>query len=114
MWIEIVINLGVVGTYLSFAIIYYLFFESIFGRTMGKFLTGSIVVNEHGLKPDFATICKRTLCRLIPFDALSFLGKSEMFWHDSISKTYVVEKQDLKKDMEMFYNLNLIGKRETN
>lgn len=113
MWVEILIFLGMTGTYLSFAIFYYLVFESLFGRTMGKIITGSIVVDENGLKPSFGVVCTRTLCRLIPFDALSFLSKSGRIWHDSFSKTYVVEKKDLQKDMEFFYSLELIGSKET-
>ncbi|MCY1461177.1 hypothetical protein D9M71_788050 [compost metagenome] len=66
------------------------------------------------MRPNFKAICIRTLCRLIPFDALSFLGKSERIWHDSISKTFVVEKKDLENDMEMFYSLNLIGVNDAN
>lgn len=109
---EIMIDLGYAGTYFSFAMIYYLVLESCFGRTIGKFITGSVVVNENGLKPDFATICKRTLCRLIPFDVLSFLDKSGRFWHDSLSKSYVVVKCDLEKDMEIFYGVEKIGINE--
>lgn len=111
-WVEIMISLGVVGTYLSFAMIYYLFFEGLFGRTIGKIVTGSVVVDENGLKPSFKIIFIRTLYRLIPFEALSFLSKSAKFWHDSFSKTYVVEKKDLEQDMENFYSLDLIGKKE--
>lgn len=113
-WVEIMIKLGIVGTYLFFAMLYYLVFESLFGRTLGKIITGCVVVNENGLKPSFTVVFVRTLCRLIPFEALSFLTESEKFWHDSISKTYVVEKKDLEKDMEMFYELNLIGVKEVN
>lgn len=112
--VETMIKLGMLGTYLFFAMFYYLAFEGIFGRTVGKIITGSIVVNENGLKPNFKVICIRTLCRLIPFDALSFLGKSERIWHDSISKTFVVEKKDLKIAMEIFYSLNLIGVNDEN
>lgn len=112
VWVEIIISLGAVGTYLSFAMIYYLFFESLFGRTIGKMITGSIVVDENGKKPGFKIICLRTLCRLIPFEAFSFLSKSARFWHDSFSKTYVVEKKDLERDMEIFYSLDLIGVKE--
>ncbi|WPO80572.1 RDD family protein [Flavobacterium sp. KACC 22761] len=111
-WVETMINLGMLGTYLSFAMFYYLVFESLFGRTIGKFITGSIVVNENGLKPSFSAICIRTLCRLIPFDQLSFLSKSERIWHDALSKTFVVEKKDLERDMEIFRSLDLIGKKE--
>ncbi|MBZ4036204.1 RDD family protein [Flavobacterium sp. 17A] len=112
VWVEIIISMGAVGTYLSFAVIYYLFFESLFGRTIGKIITGSIVVDENGIKPSFKIICLRTLCRLIPFEAFSFLSKSARFWHDSFSKTYVVEKKDLEQDMEIFYSLDLIGEKE--
>lgn len=113
-WMQIMINLGVFGTYFSFSIFYYLVFEFFFGRTIGKFITGSVVVNENGLKPNFRIVCVRTLSRFIPFDALSFLIKSGRIWHDSISKTYVVEKKDLERDMEIFYSLSLIGATETN
>ncbi len=111
-WVEILISLGAVGTYLSFAMIYYFSLESLFGRTIGKVVTGSIVVDENGIKPGFKIICIRTLCRLIPFEAFSFLSKSARFWHDSFSKTYVVEKKDLEIDMEIFYSLDLIGQKE--
>ncbi|RZJ48674.1 MAG: RDD family protein [Flavobacterium sp.] len=114
MWEETIIDLGGVVTYFSFSMLYYLVFEVFFGRTIGKFITGSIVVNENGLKPGFGIICLRTLYRLIPFDPLSFLTMSGRIWHDSFSKTYVVEKKDLKNDMELFYELNLIGKKEVN
>ncbi|WP_170208123.1 RDD family protein, partial [Flavobacterium circumlabens] len=71
MWEEILIDLGFIGTYLSFAIIYYFIFESLSGRTLGKIMTGSIIINEYGLKPGVGVIFKRTLCRFIPFEALS-------------------------------------------
>lgn len=114
IWEKALDELGFVGSCLSFAVIYYLIFESLFARTMGKIITGSIVVNENGLKPNFKIICIRTVCRLIPFDLFSFLGKSGRFWHDSISKTYVVEKKDLESDMEIFCNVNLIGIKDPN
>lgn len=109
IWEETIIDLGGVVIYFSFAMLYYLIFEVFFGRTIGKFITGSIVVNENGLKPGFGIICLRTLYRLIPFDPLSFLTMSGRIWHDSLSKTYVVEKKDLEKDMEIFNAINLIG-----
>jgi len=114
VWVEVMIDLGVVGTYLSFAIIYYLLLESIFGLTIGKIITGSVLVDKNGKTPSFKIICIRTFCRLIPFETLSFLSKSAKFWHDSISKTYVVEKKDLKNAMEIFYSLNSIGINDGN
>lgn len=76
---------------------YYLFFESIFGRTLGKLITGTTVVNEHGGKPVFKQIIGRTLCRLIPFEPFSFFGASGYGWHDSIPKTYVIDIRNQKK-----------------
>ncbi|MRX37799.1 RDD family protein [Flavobacterium sp. LC2016-23] len=110
-WEETLAHLGFVGTYLSFAIIYYFIFESLSGRTLGKIMTGSIIINEFGVKPGVAVIFKRTLCRFIPFEALSFLGESGRMWHDSLSNTYVVEKNVLEDEMKL-QELNLIGSEE--
>lgn len=98
--------------FFTFLLFNYLFMEWFFGGTMGKFATGTTIVTENGLKPSFIKILIRTLCRLIPLDVLSFLGKSGRFWHDSISKTYVVIKHDLEKDMEIFYGVEKIGIKE--
>ncbi|MFN8252068.1 MAG: RDD family protein [Ferruginibacter sp.] len=75
-------------------IAYYLLFEGIFNTTAGKCATNTTIVNEQGEKPGFAKILGRTFCRLIPFDALSFLGAGARGWHDSIPNTYVVETVD--------------------
>lgn len=112
IWKDILTHLGPPLVFLSFSIFYYLVFKALFRRAIAKFITRTIVVNKNGLKPGFGAIFIRTLCRLIPFDALSFLGKSGRIWHDSISNTYVVYKKDLKRDKEMFYDLNLIGINE--
>lgn len=92
------------------SIFYYLFVEGIFGRSLGKLITGTIVVDENGEKPPFGTIFKRTLCRLIPFDGFSFLGSKG--WHDSLSDTYVVNKKDLEEELKTFHEFNLIGRSE--
>ncbi|PKP36162.1 MAG: RDD family protein [Bacteroidetes bacterium HGW-Bacteroidetes-15] len=73
------------------AMIYYTTFEALTGRTIGKYITKTKVVNQNGDKPDFGTILIRSLCRFIPFDALSFLGSENTGWHDRFSKTFVVE-----------------------
>ncbi len=71
--------------------IYYVAFEGITGRTIGKFITKTKVVDEQGNKPTFSMIVLRSLCRHIPFNALSFLGDPGKGWHDSLSKTRVVK-----------------------
>lgn len=113
MWDSTLINY----TYLvcfGFLMLNYLVLETLFGRSFGKLIMGTIVVNENGLKPDFVSILIRTLCRLIPFDGLSFLGKSGKIWHDSLSKTYVVNRKELKEKIKLFSDLNLIGNNELN
>lgn len=71
-------------------IAYYLLFEGISGRTMGKLFTQTKVVDSEGKKPDFSTILLRTFCRFIPLNALSFLFATKG-WHDALSKTSVVD-----------------------
>lgn len=72
-------------------ITYYVFFEAIYGRTPGKFMTGTKVVNAYGERASFLQIVGRTLCRLVPFEAFTFLSKKKLGLHDSVSKTYVVK-----------------------
>jgi uncharacterized RDD family membrane protein YckC len=67
---------------------YYMFFEGIWQRTPGKWLFGTVVVNETGGKPSLGQIAGRTASRLIPFEAFSFFGARG--WHDRIPKTLVV------------------------
>ena len=67
---------------------YYLFFESLWARTPGKLVFGTVVVTESGSKPTLRQFVGRTLCRFIPFEPLSFLGAQG--WHDSASGTRVI------------------------
>ena len=72
---------------------YYTLFEGIFGRTPGKWLTRTHVVTTVGSRPNFGKIIARTLARLVPFEALSFLGRSRRGWHDVWSNTRVVRNR---------------------
>lgn len=75
---------------------YYTFFEFYFQRTIGKYLTGSLVVNEYGETPDFKAICLRTVIRIIPLTPYSFFWTNDRrFWHDTWTKTFVVSKDEL-------------------
>lgn len=62
------------------------------GRTIGKMITGTIVVNRDGNRISWGQAMGRTACRLIPFEAFSFLGSRAIGWHDSIPGTYVVNR----------------------
>lgn len=70
--------------------LYYVFFEGLWQRTPAKWITGTVVVREDGKRPSFGGILIRSLVRFVPFDGLSFLGKTGVGWHDTWSKTRVV------------------------
>jgi uncharacterized RDD family membrane protein YckC len=74
--------------------IYYIFFETVFGKTPAKYITRTKVVLSDNLgKPEYRAIMIRTLCRAIPFEALSFLfSNTAVGWHDKFSKTLVIEE----------------------
>lgn len=69
---------------------YYLLFEGLTGRTLGKLVTGTRVVAEDGQRPSFGKIVGRTFSRFVPFEAFSFLGGNPRGWHDQWSGTRVV------------------------
>lgn len=70
--------------------VYYIFFEGIFKRTPGKWLSLSKVVNKSAGKPAFWRILIRSLIRLTIIDCffIPFLDKP---LHDYLSGTEVVE-----------------------
>ena len=96
----------------SILFVYYTTTALLFKRSIGKFITKTIVVLEDGSIPDNRTFLRRTFCRMIPFEQFSFLGGTGRGWHDSISNTYVVRKEDFEKAKELFYSLEEIGKTE--
>lgn len=65
--------------------------EFIFGKTLGKLITGTHVVDAKGNKPTFWQFVGRTLSRMIPFESISFLFSEKRGWHDTISDTYVIK-----------------------
>lgn len=109
-WLE---NAGRLEEYLIGAVmvlIYFSVFEMIFSKSIGKFITKTILVDENGNKVRPETVLKRTFCRLIPFEHFSFLGASGRGWHDTISDTYVVKELLLEQAKRQFYEFEEIGK----
>lgn len=70
---------------------YYVSFEAWLGKSPGKMITQTKVVDEDGRKPGFGTIVRRNLCRLIPFDALTFFRRTPIGMHDRLAHTLVVD-----------------------
>ncbi len=72
---------------------YYSFMESKYQKTIGKFITKTKVVNENGTKPNGGNILRRTFCRLIPFDRISFIFTPNGF-HDRLSETTLIKDEN--------------------
>jgi uncharacterized RDD family membrane protein YckC len=75
---------------LSVNFVYFTLFEHFFGKSIGKFVTKTIVINQDGDRPTLAQIMKRSASRFIPFECFTFFGEQSHGWHDSISNTFVV------------------------
>lgn len=86
---DTVLNVTVYGGY----ILYSLLFEWLLGQTPGKMITGTKVINEQGQPISFGQALGRSLARLIPFDALTYISRERpRGLHDKVSSTWVVNK----------------------
>jgi uncharacterized RDD family membrane protein YckC len=89
------------GVSLIFALVvvvlYYAPAEHLFGRTLGKLVTGTRIVDLQGERPTGMQIVSRTFSRMIPFEPFSFFGGSGSGWHDKFSKTRVVRARSAKR-----------------
>lgn len=76
---------------LAITLVYYAAMEALLGRTIGKLITGTKVIDSAGNKPSFGKALLRSVCRFIPFEPFSFLGSDNRGWHDSMTHTWVVK-----------------------
>ncbi len=76
--------------YIAVIVLYYTALEGSKGKTLGKLITKTKVVREDGEPMTYGKAFMRTLCRFVPFDALSAFFGIKM-WHDSWSGTMVVK-----------------------
>lgn len=86
-------------------LLYYNFFEITTSRTIGKFCTNTIVVDENGDRATYEAVMIRSLIRIIPLYWVSFIIFPSRGLHDVISKTYVVNKNLLEEKKKQFYAL---------
>ncbi|WP_397362703.1 RDD family protein [Olleya sp. R77988] len=77
---------------LVFITIYYIIVELVFKSSPAKYLTQTKIVSLSGQPITSGNIIIRSFSRRIPFNPFSFLGnESDLGWHDSLSKTTVVQ-----------------------
>ena len=89
----------------AISFVYYGITEVFLSRSPAKFLTKTIVVMEDGSKPSVITILTRTILRIFPFEALTFLRGRTLGLHDENSKTFVVIKSKLDQQMNEYLEL---------
>lgn len=85
-------------------LLYYNFLEITTSRTIGKFCTNTIVVDENGDRATYEAVMIRSLIRIIPLYWVSFIIFPNRGLHDVISKTYVVNKNLLEEKKKQFYD----------
>jgi len=112
IWISEINPITEIFFNVSIMVIYYLFMESLTQRSLGKFITGTKVVLIDGSKPEAGTIGIRTLCRIIPFEQFSFLGGKARGWHDSFSKTFVIDIAKYNAEVYRLTALSEIGQEQ--
>ncbi|WP_346883190.1 RDD family protein [uncultured Algibacter sp.] len=96
-------------TAIILAIIYFALETLTKGRSVGKYITKTRVVLEDGSIPTVVNFLKRSFSRMIPFDAFSYLGAEGRGWHDTISKTYVVDIAKFEAKKMSHTELDQIG-----
>lgn len=71
---------------------YYYIMETKYQKTIAKFITKTKVVINNGNRPTNGDVLRRTLCRLIPFDWISYLFTKNGF-HDRLSDTTLIKER---------------------
>lgn len=83
----------------SIFFLYYFLFELFTGKTIGKMLTKTIVVDKYGSKPKVLNLIARSLTRLILIEAITFIF-GPIGLHDLISGTRVIKGKVREKERD--------------
>jgi uncharacterized RDD family membrane protein YckC len=85
--------------------VYYVAMETAFGRTVGKFATGIVVIDANGARPGIGAVVIRTLTRIVevnpvllgglPAGIIADRSVCRQRWGDMLADTYVVFRADL-------------------
>jgi uncharacterized RDD family membrane protein YckC len=89
-------------TFLACWFVYYFALEGLWSRTLGKLLTRTVVVAADGGRPTWGAVALRTLCRLVPLEALTYLSSRDHHGlHDWASRTRVVRWRHPSEEIEV-------------
>jgi len=98
----------VAALWLVVVAVYFIGAEGAFGQTLGKWITGTIVIDRGGQAPGFVKALVRTVLRLIevnpflvgglPAGLALLLTKRRQRLGDLLAGTYVVRSSDVKQD----------------
>ncbi|MCD9617354.1 RDD family protein [Chryseobacterium gleum] len=94
----------------NYFLYYFLMENNLNGRTVAKYITGTQVISTDGTKPTARQIIYRSLSRIVPFDALSFLGENG--WHDKWSETRVINIKNYQAEIQAKREIEDLGKKE--
>jgi uncharacterized RDD family membrane protein YckC len=68
------------------------------GRSLGKWITGTVAVRLDGNTINWKDAFLRSLSRIVPFEPFSALGYAP--WHDKWTETTVVKKANNEKALQ--------------
>jgi len=97
-------NMIVVVERLLWALVIYVLYFTLVegmtgGRSIGKLLTRTRVIQKNGDRAGFADAFLRSLCRCIPLEVFSAVPHKPPYpWHDRLSETLVVADRSQKRD----------------
>lgn len=104
------INFSFILVYILLHFGYFVLMEYYLGKTLGKYITGTSVISIDGNPPTMKQIVGRTFSRLVPFEALSFLGENG--WHDTWSDTRVINTKNYEAERQAEKEINALGNKE--
>lgn len=115
--LKIVYKMSEINRFLDILITSFIYFMYTFlieyftkGRSIGKYITGSKVICIDGTEPTFNDYLIRNISRIVPFDALSFLGENG--WHDKWSETRVINIKNYQAEIQAKREIEDLGKKE--
>jgi uncharacterized RDD family membrane protein YckC len=93
--------------FIPLVFLYYFIGERYLGRTLGKYITATQVIDKQNFPIKSKQIIIRTIARLVPFDELAILGYDRTTLHDKFSNTRVVPSHLLPTNQQPRWNKTL-------